>query len=674
MIRGVRALAALGVAVLAVSPLTAGASSAAGWHVVTFDGRITQADRAALVDAGARSPQYVPADSYVAWLPSGAAVADVPSVAAVSALAPTKKVDPALRGTAASVLVTVLADAPTLSLPALDAAGTVLWQGTAHPALPVREVVLLTTPAGVDALAARAEVLYVGPASPGLQAEDEVSDQIQAGNHNGTTPSVGYEPWLSARGLDGTGVRVSVTDTGIDETHPDLAGRVVAKVEYGALPGTGGGETEDIGGHGTHVSGIIGGDPAAHPGIGRIVDGAGFLMGLGVAPNVSFVDQNVIGNFSQGGWPPSYGWDKISRDAVRNGSVAWNASWNSLEGTGVGYINSARTLDIMVRDADWQTEGAEPITMVFSAGNGGGTTSTITAPKEAKNIITVGSSRSSRIGSMNSISSFSSKGPARDGRILPNVAAPGEFIVSSRSRFPGGSCNPPGTTAVAAELFARGLGFYTTCSGTSMATPHVAGAVALIHQWWKGSHDGADPSPAMDKALLINSATDMGTADIPNKNEGWGRVDLGRLFDPNTSYVALDQSQVLSEPGGNAVLEVRAVDPAKPMRVSLVWTDAPGNAGGGTTKALVNDLDLSVTAADGTRFLGNVFAAGKSAAGGFADRKNNLENVFLPTPDGTYIIEVSAFDLPGDGVPFVGDETDQDFALVVSNAEAIVAP
>ncbi|HWC31876.1 MAG TPA: hypothetical protein VG709_01965, partial [Actinomycetota bacterium] len=102
----------------------------------------------------------------------------------------------------------------------------------------------------------------------------------------------------------------------------------------------------------------------------------------------------------------------------------------------------------------------------------------------------------------------------------------------------------------------------------------------------------------------------------------------------------------------------------------LVWTDAPGHGLGGTTPAWVNDLDLRVTAED-VEYLGNWFgepSSGWSVPGGTADFMNNVENVFLPSARGVVQIDVLAANLAGDGVPGIGDETDQDFALVISNA------
>jgi hypothetical protein len=257
------------------------------------------------------------------------------------------------------------------------------------------------------------------------------------------------------------------------------------------------------------------------------------------------------------------------------------------------------------------------------------------------------------------ISSFSSRGPARDGRIVPTVTAPGERIVSARAT----------TGVLCSESPARdGFGLYTHCSGTSMASPHVAGSVALIHDWWRQRNDGADPSPAMDRALLVNSARDLRFADVPNRHEGWGRVNLRELFDPQLFRVLLDQSVGLTDPGALQSFTVTPADPERPLRVTLAWTDAPAVPADPETPALVNDLDLTVTAEDGTTVHGNAFDEGRSVPGGSPDRLNNLENVLLEGPSGSYRIDVGAFALPGDGVPGTGDATDQDFALVISNA------
>ena len=670
--RAAAALLLVSVTVLAGLPGDAMGDTASGtWRVVAYDGRITEGDREALTGAGAAGIQYLPENSYIAWMDGAAAsrVAALPAVDAVEPVASGRKIDPALDLSGPIRALTVTVFAPTRGRIATRLLGfgrlSAGFANAADPAL--HDLHLLASPSAAPQISKLPEVLYVGPASNDLGTLDELSDQIQAGNYSGTSVSPGYETWLTSKGLDGTGQVVSITDSGIDPTHPDLRGRIKAKVDYAPIGSTDNpvDEPTDSGGHGTHVAGIVAADANGLQPVTRVEDSAGFLYGLGVAPKAQLVDQNVIGTGSttglciNQGWPPPYGWARMARDAVVNGATVWNASWWSCEDAAANYIATNREFDALARDADNVAGGNQGFTFVFAAGNNGAPM-TVTAPASSKNVISVGASVG-RGGSLNSMASFSSRGPARDGRILPTISAPGGSIVSTRSSTGTLACSAPVTD---------GLTLYSNCSGTSMASPHVAGAVALMRQWWRKTNP-TDPSPALTKALLVNTATDMGTANIPNGDEGWGRVNLGTLFDPSAQRIHVDQSVVLDELDQAVSYRVSAADPSKPLKVTLVWTDAPATAGANPT--LVNDLDLRVSSeATGATYLGNRFSGGRSVTGGAPNRRDNLENVFLAQPDGTYTVSISAFNLPGDGVPGSGDETDQDFALVLSNA--VLAP
>jgi subtilisin family serine protease len=245
-----------------------------------------------------------------------------------------------------------------------------------------------------------------------------------------------------------------------------------------------------------------------------------------------------------------------------------------------------------------------------------------------------------------------------DGRWVPTVAAPGEEIASTRNDL-GGTCAGaiPGTNDL-----------YAFCSGTSMAAPHVSGSIALLTQWWRSLAEGsADPSPALAKALLVNTAVDMpgaATGPIPNIHEGWGRIHLESLFGATVPFAVRDQDHLFGEAGESLVIPMSVWDDSQPLKVTLGWSDAPGAPG--ANPALVNDLDLIVET-DGTSYLGNVFADGWSTSGGTADALNNLENVYVELPGSTATITIQVANLPGDGVPYNGDATDQDFALVCQN-------
>jgi hypothetical protein len=112
------------------------------------------------------------------------------------------------------------------------------------------------------------------------------------------------------------------------------------------------------------------------------------------------------------------------------------------------------------------------------------------------------------------------------------------------------------------------------------------------------------------------------------------------------------------------VIAIGVPDPSRPLRVTLVWSDAPGAVG--ANPALVNNLDLTVET-NGTTYKGNVFSGGWSTTGGTADIRNNVENVFVQSPGGDAVITISATAIVGDGVYYSGDTTDQSFALVCSN-------
>jgi hypothetical protein len=669
-VRRCLALVVAGVLFAVALPATASTSSAGAWVRVTFTDRITDVERDAVEAAGLGALQYVPTHSYLAYGSQAAAdaAARVPGVASVRPVTPREKVASALGGRSGVVPVAVTAAALDNGLSArLAELGTVRGRFD-----PLGDGAIAVTEALVDAGAARAlgtlpQVLSVGLSGRAWETEDEGSAQVLAGNVVEGQPTPGYESFLAELGIDGSGVTMSVVDDGIDDTHPEFTGRV-QRLTYG--PGTQG----PAEGHGTHVAGIVGGKGAT-VGPMRVRDGDGLLYGVGVAPGVTLIDQpaiqltNTVG--PTGDFPPEGGFEVYTRDAVRAGAVGWNASWTDGGGVGVGYNANAAQLDALTRDADFETGGGQPFTFVFSAGNsgsGGGKTSRITSPKEAKNIIAVAASRSHRAGDVDRVASFSSRGPARDGRVVPTVTAPGETIVSARAST-GVLCTLP-LSGVNDAPPADGFTLYTGCSGTSMAAPHVAGAVALIHDWWRERNGGADSSPAMDRALLINSATDLGRRDIPNRDEGWGRVNLRALFDPATARVLVDQSVVLTDLDAAHSLTLAPADPSRPLRVTVVWTDPAGAVGGEEDRALVNDLDLTVTAADGSAYRGNNFVKGVSRTGGQADRVNNVENVFLDAPAGTYQVDVAAFNLPADGAPG-GDETDQDFALVLTNAVVV---
>ena len=192
---------------------------------------------------------------------------------------------------------------------------------------------------------------------------------------------------------------------------------------------------------------------------------------------------------------------------------------------------------------------------------------------------------------------------------------------------------------------------YTYISGTSMATPLVAGCAAQLRELLGRRHNQYAPSAALMKALLINSAHDLRgqyspseCAATPNFAEGYGRVNLDSVLQAGTDLHLLSNEEHELDTGEcrDFMLEVAA---GQSLRVTLVWTDPPGDR-------LQNDLDLTVTDAAGTIRLGNGTPTSNQP-----DRVNNVEQVTWDNPAaGTVTIRVSAYNITqGNG---------QDFALV----------
>ncbi|MGE0881949.1 MAG: S8 family serine peptidase [Blastocatellales bacterium] len=481
-------------------------------------------------------------------------------------------------------------------------------------------------------------------------AEDERSSQIMAGNFTSSTQlnSPGYDS-LSQFGVDGTGVTVAVIDDGI--AIPGDGGFYItsSNAANGPMRGTAPGI---VSGHGHLNATIIGGDLPF-----STLDPLGYNYGMGVARKAHLLNIPML--------IPGYTGTEADtcNDTVTtagpNGIKGFisNNSWGS--GTnGNAYDSLAAQYDGFVRDSS-AAATIDPLVIVFSAGNQ--STSGLTRPKMSKNTIAVASSKNIRpelsasANNLNDLSSFSSRGPAADGRIKPDITAPGEAITGGRAGL--------------SPLYGNIDDFHRWSSGTSHAAPQIAGAAALFTQYWKTNNSGNNPSPALVKAALISGTQDMtgtgASAAIPNGNEGWGRLNLQNMLNTGVATKYVNQTTTLSSVGEEVIYTGTVSTTSRHFRVSLVWTDPPG----ATDPALVNNLDLEVNVG-GTIYKGNVFAGGISTTGGAADIRNNVENVFLPSgiEAGTAVtIRIRATGLNGDGVLGNGDSTDQHFALVAFN-------
>ncbi|MEK6323471.1 MAG: S8 family serine peptidase [Acidobacteriota bacterium] len=531
-------------------------------------------------------------------------------------------------------------------------------------------------PRQLSAIARMSDVLWIEPWSEPV-LNDEKQGMILAGKLTGGETASSYLAWLQSKGITSTpDFIVDVADTGIDQgsldpqvIHKDFLNSAgLARVAYARYVGAFDEEAIplDSAGHGTINASIVGGYNAdsAFP----YVDVEGYRYGLGIHPYARLgITQIFAPQFTNPNLASMV--ERMYRDGARISSNSWGSYNNA-------YSTDSQTYDSLVRDAQPAVQANQEMTILFSSGNKG-PGGHLTSPGNAKNVILVGASENLRPGldgcaidttgadDINSIIPFSSGGPAADGRIRPDIVAPGTHIQGARSQARGytasGVCGPGN--------YPLGQSLYTWSSGTSHAVPAVAGGAALVRQFFQQSI-GHGPSPALIKAYLANSAsymTGLMAGDtLPGNNQGWGLMSLGRALD-GVPRTLVDQDQMLTSTGQVFTLQGRVGDPSKPFRVTVAWTDAPGNP---AANPVVNDLDLQVDIG-GKTYLGNHFSGALSVEGGPADRLNNLEGVWAPVgASGDFTIRVVAANITGDGVPGNSDLTDQDFALVVYNTQS----
>ena len=503
----------------------------------------------------------------------------------------------------------------------------------------------LTTETSVAAVLRHPFVLAVELRNP-VVPEDELAGLVLSGNY--TTqgrPNGRYLEWLEEHGINGRNVCIGIVDNGVDETHEAFSTRITSK---------------DAGRrwHGTFVAGHAAGCYLAER------DGDGFIYGLGMAPAAELISQNNQNS-------ASFSCNETVTTAGPGGAYGTiqNNSWGVGTSSPMDYRSLEAQFDELVRDAS-TANTRKPLTVCFSAGNSG--TSGLTRPKAAKNVIvtgnseiyrpSVGGSDSDDIDDVYTGAHASSHGNCGDGRIRPHVIAPGEWTASANF-----DSHPGQPEYISPKL--------TWGGGTSGASPKTAGACALLTQWWRSHNAGATPSPALLRAMVVNSAEDTRFGGpIPNAQQGWGRLNLANALSRHVHHLYVDQSIMLRGRGEERTWRIRVSDRTKPLRVTLAWTDPPGglNTGTSSTPAVVNFLGLRVETS-GQTYHGNKFANGMSVAGALADPNregwDNLQNVYLAA--GSYgttaTIKVRALNITSDCLGSSSGNPQQDFALVITN-------
>lgn len=700
-------------------PATASAAGAAPERrlkLVQFPTAPTDADLKELTDSGARIVHYIPHNAYLVWVGSEPVARAARQLAAnQSKLRYYGDLDPR-DALAPSLDTTLNKSTPVAVTVQLFHHGAEVWQDVARVealadsvlAAPVQTVhdtyVNLRLNVRGDRLAAIAAMDAVVNVEPFIKPKlyDERQGQIVAGNVSGAPLSpVGsdYLAWLGGHTFSsdaGNYPIVVVVDDGVDNgstnpvnsefrelNGPGAASRLLFSV---TPPGAGTSDASGPDGHGNINASIVGGYNASTG--AAFEDASGFNYGLGISPYGRLANVRIFSpGFDVGLGNASMVSDYYSRGA-RLSTNSWGAD------VAGAYDSFSQEYDALTRDAHGTTPGNQELLFLFAAGNAGSGAGTTGSPGTAKNVLTVGASETSNpdaaagdgcgLGGASGndardMAGFSSRGPCSDGRVKPDIVAPGTFIQGAASlpTFNGsGVCgaatndgNLPGTDA----LFPPGS-TYTWSSGTSHSTPGVAGVASLVHEFLPRVYGLGTPSPALTKAFILHSGRHLtgsgANENLPGNNQGFGLVDMGIGFRTVAPRFFHDQETVLASSGQSVSFSGGIADASEPVRVALVWTDAPGSTIGA---AYVNNLDLEIDI-NGTVYRGNNFVLGVSQPGGSADPRNNAEGVFLPSGNsGAMTITVRATTIGGDGVPGNGDSTDQDFAIVAYNFTTVVS-
>ncbi|WP_066633916.1 S8 family serine peptidase [Desulfolucanica intricata] len=435
-------------------------------------------------------------------------------------------------------------------------------------------------------------------------------------------------------GLSGAGQIVAIADTGLDTgkddaaMHPDFRTQPGDKPKIVALKTPLGAKSAaDPTGHGTHIAGSIAGTGAASNGEYR-----------GLAPGAGLYIQSL---FNAGGKPdlPVDLAGELFAPAYAAGARIHVDSWGREENK---YLSTTAQIDSFIRQNP-------DFLVVFGAGNNGPEEGTLGPEANSKNALVIGASENPRPGygphsdNPQDIAEFSSRGPTADGRIKPELAAPGTEIISAKSSLVEGEGNFPLNQN------------YLRKDGTSMSTAIAGGAAALLREYFV--KEKKNPSAALLKASLINGAR---RPDAKTNAAGFGLLDLEgtilALKEKTMQYT--DNSAGIGQ--GNVIIsKYQVTNTEMPLKVTLAWTDPPASPAAGN--ALVNNLDLLVVGPDGKSYYGNDFE-GKNKK----DKKNTVEQVYIPNPvPGEYQIKVLGSSIV---IPAVEKENSenplQDYALV----------
>lgn len=562
------------------------------FRIVQFFDIPTAADRLQLAQNGIQLLDYIPHYGYFAALDQShnrAAFAEhnIRSILDIShsiKLAPSlyenNLPDHALRGDGQiELLVSYFSTLdPNMVIDAIQAAGFQVVHREDHG----QYAHVIAPIDNITALAGQPYVLYIEPVYI-----DPVPD-----NYTGRTlhrSNAIANDFDAGRQWDGTGVNVMLQDDGVIGPHIDYQGRIMAQYV-----------THNWGDHGDHCAGIIMGGGNLDPKARGNAFGANIYV-YGASPN----------------YP---GFSSIPDHYFSNEIRITSTSYSN--GCNAGYNTLARTLD-------QQTRLYPSLIHVFSAGNAGndncgygagpGWGNVTGGHKIGKNVIAV-----ANLNLTDGLTGSSSRGPAHDGRIKPEIAAKGTSVYSTVD---------PNS--------------YAFKTGTSMSCPGVAGVITQLYHAYRDLYDGEDPTGGLMKALVLNTAEDLGNPG-PDFRFGFGRINGLRAaklledgrFENDTISHGETKTHTFTVPENTAE-----------MRVMIYWTDWEASVN--TNWALVNNLDMTVADPDAQVWHPWVLShyphhdsLNKPATRGI-DNRNNVEQVTLDFPQaGEYTLSVTGTAVP----------------------------
>ncbi len=423
-------------------------------------------------------------------------------------------------------------------------------------------------------------------------------------------------------------------------------------------------------------------------------NGSGALPGIptrstgdGVAPDAKIVFQDVGHPSGQLPGVDSVSQALIHQQAYSSGARVHNNSYGPAP-PAIYDQDAADIDDIMWRLRDY--------TIFFSAGNSSPGDFQVT--NAAKNNIVVGACDSpTGSGSLENLAGYSNHGPTFDGRIKPDIVAPGAVIGATEDPDDAKSSSYNNSTSATAKDAAVNPTDpnndsdlrETVASGTSFASAMAAGSALLVRQYFtdgfyptgaRVANNSFTPSNALVKAIILNSGRNLigrftgsnfpisASASLPNSGQGWGRIALDDAL-----YFAGDRRELRTladiyngatapesnRPAPNAAIttgethtyQLANVSNVEPLRITLAWSDP--RAAVGSVVALVNDLNIEVVDPAGAVYRGNVNFANawsQPAGGAAADNRNPIEAVYIQNPiPGTYTVRVIGANVPGNG-------------------------